>query len=481
MLMRLGSSEKMSIGRGFNMTDKNEIIIMKVFLYLFVFFFINVQLYAKNGFNHDYSQTWVTKMFLSKPDSKGGCTVCITFEQALEMIRQSDNLSLGVPKIVYLVGWQYNGHDDKYPAFFEVNDHLKRKGDTSGLESLRWLMREARKYNTVVSLHINMTDAYDDSPLWHEYVGKDLISKNADGSLKVIGEYNNRKAYQINYRNEWDSGYTQMRIDRLLHLIPELKEAATIHSDAWIARPSEGHNETVIVEAGYQQKAALYWQSKGLDITSEWVMDYMVGTVPFAWHFNGANQADYLRVPANVYTGAGINPDIRSSDHGLGFLFGTSCYGEPFWKIEANYSWQDAICKDFMLKCPQYFLLNKLERLSVEGEGKERIARFGDQVCVSLADSTVCQKDRFLRKKNTICIPAVWRDDEGVIVYSQDASGKTSFDIPYLWGNPRSATVYKITPEGLQKLTKVAISKSKMVIDITGAVPYYVIPELPAK
>lgn len=94
------------------------------------------------AFNYDYSQTWVSKMFLSKPDPKGGCIVNLTF--------------------------------------------------------------------------------------------------------------------QINYQREWEAGYTQMRIDKLLALIPELKEAGTIHSDVWIARPSEGHNETVICEALYQQKAALY-------------------------------------------------------------------------------------------------------------------------------------------------------------------------------------------------------------------------------
>lgn len=428
-------------------------------------------------FNHDYSQTWVTKMSLAVPDQHGGCEVRLTFEQALEMIRQSDNLSLGVPKIVYLVGWQYNGHDDKYPAFFEVNEHLKRDCDTSACESLLWLIREARKYHTTVSLHINMTDAYDDSPLWAEYVANDLISKNADGSLKVIGEYNGRKAYQINYRNEWEAGYTQMRIDRLLDLLPELVEGGTIHSDAWIARPSEGHNETVIVEAEYQKKAAGYWRSKGMDITSEWVMDYMVGHVPFAWHFNGATQKDYLRIPAHVYTGTGLNPDIRSSDHDLGFLFGTSCYGEPIWKIAENYSWQPVLTADFMLKCPQYFYLNSLKRLSVEGEGKKRISRFSDQVSVSLVDSTVRQKDRILRTKNTICIPAVWRDDEGVIVYSQDTNGKTSFDIPYLWGNPKSATVYKVTAEGLQEPRKIHIANAKMVIEIVKGVPYYVVPE----
>lgn len=448
----------------------------KIYCLLLFFCFWNIGIV--NAFNHDYSQTWVAKMFLSKPNPKGGCLVNLTFEQALEVIRVTDNLSLGIPKIVYLVGWQYNGHDDKYPAFFDANPLLKRSCDKTALESLRWLMREARKYHTTVSLHINMTDAYDDSPLWDEYVEKDLISKNADGSLKVIGEYNNRKAYQVNYQREWESGYTQMRIDKLLSLIPELKDAGTIHSDAWIARPSEGHNETVINEALYQQKAALYWKSKGMDITSEWVMDYMIGYVPYAWHFNGFNQADYLKYPATVYTGTGINPDIKSSDHALGFLFGTSCYGEPIWMGTDYHAWKNALVKDFMLKVPQYFFLNRLERDSVSGTGENRTAWYSDGVSVSLKDSMVMQHERVLRKQNTLCMPAVWRSDRGMLLYSEDGSTNASFDVPYNWGNAERAKLYLITPEkGLvyQKDIKVKCGKIKMNID--GRTPYYIIPQ----
>ena len=103
---------------------------MKRLLVLFICLYACTSL-VRAQFNHDYSQTWVTKMALASLDERGDCIVRLTFEQALEMIRQSDNLSLGVPKIVYLVGWQYNGHDDKYPAFFEVNEHLKREATTA--------------------------------------------------------------------------------------------------------------------------------------------------------------------------------------------------------------------------------------------------------------------------------------------------------------------------------------------------------------
>ena len=429
-----------------------------------------------SNFKHDYSQTWVSKMFLANPDLNGGCDVKINFEKALDLIKKTDQLTLGIPKIIYLVGWQYNGHDDKYPAFFEVNRWLKRDCDETAEESLCWLIREARKYNTDVSLHINMTDAYDDSPLWDEYVEQDLISKNHDGGLKVVGEYNQRKAYQINYRNEWEKGYTQMRIDRLLALIPELKESGTIHIDAWIARPSEGHNESIIVEAGYQKKALLYWKAKGLDVTSEWVMDYMIGYIPQAYHFNGFVQADYLSVPASVYTGVGLNPDIQSTDFGLGFLFGTTCYGEMAWNNQAT--WEETLTRNFMLNCPQYFYLNTLKRESVKGTGNDRIAYFNEGVYVSLPDSTIRQGNRVMRNRNTISFPAVWRKDKGLIIYTTSESGKYKFDIPSYWNEIKNVSVYRITSSGLQLIRKQKVKDFRLEMEVKKGLPYYVIPEI---
>jgi hypothetical protein len=51
--------------------------------------------------------------------------------KALDVIRRIDNQTLGIPKIIYLVGWQYNGHDSKYPAWFGGNETLKRPQDAN--------------------------------------------------------------------------------------------------------------------------------------------------------------------------------------------------------------------------------------------------------------------------------------------------------------------------------------------------------------
>ncbi len=452
---------------------------IKIILFLIFQGFIGLG-HAQNIFNHDYSQTLVMKIGLAVPDGKGSSKVINSFESALEIIKTVDHLTLGIPKIIYLVGWQYNGHDDKYPAFFEVNKALKRPQDTSARESLLWLMNEAKKYHTIVSLHINMTDAYDDSPLWNEYVDKDMISKTGSGKLMVIGKYNDRKAYQINYKNEWQNGYAQMRIDHLLELLPPLKEAGTIHLDAWIVRESKGHYESAMTEAKYQKKILNYWNDKGIDVTSEWVMDYMTGYIPFAWHFNHMMQDDYLKIPANIYTGSGLNPDVRNTDFGLGFLFGKSMYGETVFpsllKPDDKNEWINKFNKDFYLNVLQYQYLNRLKRLKVEGEGDNRIAYFSNDVTTSLRDSTVTQGNYQLRRKDLVVFPLQWKEDNLLAVYSlqQDLN---EIKLPDSWTDIESVSVYRVTAEGNNLVKNVRNKNNKIFFKIQTTIPYLLKPK----
>ena len=109
--------------------------------------------------NYDYSKTMWMKMFLARPDFENKCSiVSINFEQALEIIKIVDNLTQGVKKIVYLVGWQGLGHDDCYPEMEIVNPYLKRDCDATAADSLRRLFEEAKQYHTVVSYHGNIAD-----------------------------------------------------------------------------------------------------------------------------------------------------------------------------------------------------------------------------------------------------------------------------------------------------------------------------------
>ena len=93
----------------------------------------------EQAYMHPYHQMQLMKIMLSYPDEKGDPVLCYTFEQVLSLVKQMDAVTRGLPKTLYLVGWQYKGHDDKYPAWFEVNNTLKRDCDATGRESLLWL------------------------------------------------------------------------------------------------------------------------------------------------------------------------------------------------------------------------------------------------------------------------------------------------------------------------------------------------------
>ena len=265
---------------------------------------------------HDYSQTLTVKLFLAAKEPNDGCKVYLTFEKALEVIGKLDNITCGIPKIAYLVGWQFNGHDSKYPSWAEVNPRLKRPQDATARESLCWLMAEGRRYHTTVSLHINMFDAYEESPLWKEYLEKDIIAKDLAGN-PLEGEVFDApgatpridtQSYQVSYAREWELGLAQRRIDGLLATMP-IQEAGTIHIDAFHsmtpvrhAYPQERYPSrtkedkgispylgyTLEQEVVTQRKTCSYFRDRGVDVISEGTNflrpDAFTGLQPMAWN-----------------------------------------------------------------------------------------------------------------------------------------------------------------------------------------------------
>ncbi len=262
----------------------------------------------------DYHQALVMKLFLGMEgdpvarlanDFREGHDVMCTFEDALELIRKTDNLTRGMPKIIYLVGWQKGGHDHGYPAWSEVNPRMKRAQDATALDSLRWLIREARSFNTTVSLHINMLDAYKQSPLFDEYVARDCFARDAGGQLLVAGiQMKGEDMYNVVYPKEWEAGLAQRRIDGLIKMIPELKEGHTIHIDVfianrdggkpispWHAKPENGGlTPDKYVET--QRKIFRYWRDRGFDVTGEgtgWAHppgEHFIGLQAMSWWYS---------------------------------------------------------------------------------------------------------------------------------------------------------------------------------------------------
>ena len=129
-------------------------------------------------FNH-YHDSVVYKTFMKSQ----GAAPDTTLDQALALIRRIHDYSGGLHQVVYLVGWQFDGHDSKYPDWSEVGPQCRSSLSDDPLTSLRLAMQEARKYNADLSLHVNMNDAYTNAPSWKTYEANDLFCRHKDGGI----------------------------------------------------------------------------------------------------------------------------------------------------------------------------------------------------------------------------------------------------------------------------------------------------------
>ena len=418
-------------------------------------------------FFRDYHQTLVLKLFLGmegdpvdrlakEPMFQKEHDVMCTFEQALETIRRTDNLTRGIPKIVYLVGWQKGGHDHGYPSWDDVNPRLKRQKDATALDSLRWLIREGRKFNTTVSLHLNMVDAYRQSPLWDEYVANDCFAKDANGQLLVAGiQMKGEDMFNVVYPREWAAGLAQKRIDRLIRMIPELKEGHTIHVDVfiaqrdggapispWHAKPENGGlTPDKYVET--QRNIFHYWRDRGFDVTGEGIFwahppgEGFTGLQSMSWWYPG-DPGYQMQIPeclmARGRTDRGSDGDFR---------FGSSMHGEEIYQKDREElpGFLGMFCRTTL---PWYYL-SRHERLKFEND----TLFYSGALLASKEDGKRIIRDGsfILRENDDLFVPALWAKKE-IIAYSRTGYTEKSWQLPAGWNRTTSVDVYGISLHG---------------------------------
>ena len=388
-------------------------------------------------YRHAYHQSLVYKiMNCEKPNR-----VLVTFEQTLDIIRRVHRFSRGLKQIVYLTGWQYEGHDSKYPAWFEVNAALKRECDERPLDSLLWLMREARKWNAVVSVHINMYDAYENSPLWDEYVRNDLLNRDESGNLSKGGVWGGEQAYMIVQQLEWRSGYAKRRIDALLELLP-IEEAGTIHIDANIPRPSPYHGITREDEIQAIIEQIRYWNERGIDVTNELFLHEFAGWVPMAWHLN-LDEASRLRYPASVICGGGPGWNVRRLRNArdaawIGFFTApeAGCLYEEAWGISIDTdadNYLRTFADEFYLRTLPWYYLNRRRPIRHIHTAEHYTVQFGGGVesTVRVSDRfyTLQEQGRLLVNGTDVFLPALWNGNNEYLAYSR-SGGRIRWELP---------------------------------------------------
>ncbi|RMD83584.1 MAG: hypothetical protein D6820_02105 [Lentisphaerae bacterium] len=260
-----------------------------------------------------YHRMCVTKLCLIQGDE-----VKYDFLQTFEILKQFDRLTRGLKKLIYLVVFP----DHVYPCWFCLDERFKRPQDASAWESLRWLMKEAREScNTLLSLHINMLDAYRESPWWETYEKYDIVHKQKDGTPSKGTVWGGHQSYPLSYYQEWRLGFAQKRIDRLITLLPDLQHhTKSIHIDAfqcwennYPSQPSPylGHSQERECET--MRRIFRYWRDRGIDVTAEGFLhkrnEDFAGLQPWCWlpYHKASDLHIWDCYPPHIYSTASLN------------------------------------------------------------------------------------------------------------------------------------------------------------------------------
>jgi len=374
-----------------------------------------------------YKETLVYKIYLDDPTRERPLR---TFEQCLEVIRAIHAVSGGLRQIVYLVGWQYNGHDTGFPEPTYINPRV------GGDEGLRALVETARQYNTAISIHSNLDDSYEHFPGHNP----ELLSRDPQGRLYLWfnnDHFGGLNVYSINHTLQVETGYIHRQIEQTLSLVPL---EVSIHFDAHRA-----YNETWLpdgthIDAECEVQRGLIpirrlFQQRGLDITTEggehglihlyrweWIMP--------DWHFGYVMAMAHSRV--RFYHRPGY---IRDA---LGRVF--------IWE-ETDAVTYESLTHNFY---SQWMYAELLQRKPMTGY---RVGQWDETIEAWFADDTYVssgrQPEQLFARFEGIDIARgrdrflPWRDDT-IYVYSP-TGGQQSWTLPQAWADNtiRAAHIYE--------------------------------------
>lgn len=432
------------------------------------------------NFNYDYSKCMVMKLGMAHPEKKipNKSHVKLTFSDALEYIKKIDNITQGITKIYYLVGWQYLGHDDKYPDFFEVNEALKRPEDKTAYDSFKWLNAEAKKYNSIVSVHINFNDAYDNAPSFGEFVKNNALIRKKNGKIDPIENYNGRKCYKTCLKAYWETGLFKKMFDRFIETFPFIAETGTIHVDNFQCYKNYAPYISIREMQDARREMIKYVHNKGIDITSEFTykendslpnkpifglprdhfrketMD-TVGLIPLSWWCYRMTEKELVETPPSVYCGG----EFREKKYNK-LLYG-NMHGEDIVTKENNNWAENFIYRFATYQVPCHFL-NSHKRLAINGKGSNLSCIFSDGIVSYAKGEKITLNNKLIKDGDTLFLPFVHKEKQ-YIAYSVKGDIRI-WDIPEK--NLKSAKIYRISENGNKLIKEIEILNNKIELFI---------------
>ncbi len=378
-------------------------------------------------------------------------------------LEQIDCISRGLPKVVILGGFQQGGHDHTYPWWVPVDTTLYAPGGLKGKAALLWLMNEAKKYNTNCTFHVNPFDAYEDSPQWEMYKEKDLLCKNADGTLLKGDVWWNRQSYFVNIVNEWNAGVTKQRIDAFIKEVPLVKETGVLYLDNQTQYPpSLYHYTTKEDQVSAIKKMAEYLKKEyNIQMIGEYADPNLYGfdALGVTWDWWASLFVNQMEVAPYIMCGGrdGTHDDLYGGKIDLTKrrfqVFGASVQLENTLYQRNPFM----VARELSHHTYVYFYLNRLLRLKYETKDPMGITlTLSDNVVSKWDDDNVhrlYRDGKLMKEGHDVFIPVFWVNHPEIMAYS--VKGRNAiWDFPLEWAGVSKVDIYMFNSgfNGLVKL-----------------------------
>lgn len=367
-----------------------------------------------------------------------------TFAQAEQIIERIHRFTDGLPQVMYLVGWQYEGHDSGYPSIDKVNPHLGTR------EELWNLHRRAKEeLNTVVSYHINLDDSYPQHPGWDESV----ICRDRDGKLMTWEPFSDGMSYHINHTKDVQSGKVFQKLEAMMREVPV---EGALHVDAfrnmnWSWEPDGFIGPVEELECGIKPILE-YLKQRGVDVTIESIDSggtEWCGLISGILHIGGPRDLVQLRHGKMIYGGRSYPPNLWEWGLGSALNYDTIWLrdGKDF---DASGAWHELLDGIYLGALLYHYYLER-EMTVAHLDAKGAYLRFSDGT-----ETTVHRDNSHLLVKRDKLVIADNFDrfiprGDSIYAYSRDGSTR-SWPLPSAFAN-RKLSIKRLGLDGSATVT----------------------------
>jgi hypothetical protein len=412
------------------------------------------------------NQTFV-RAFLAR---KGSTAENLSFRDELERIRQFAAQTDSAACIIYLLGWQYTGHESGYPSVDKVNESL------GGYKELVNLITEAKKLNVNVSFYDNYDDSYPTHPGWDP----DVICRDPQGNLMLGGAWDGEQSYLISsYKYAMKSGLD--RVSYTLKTYP-VEKAYFIDVLAGGYHGGRKYDFNPASPAGAQKnfegklKIIEAFNKRGLDVATEDFTGFFVG--------HAGTFGDIVAFDDIYFKGEQQIPLIPLIYHGK-TSFGMKVSSPVFYVKTFLYGQRAQVFTNLRnVFTASDYVLDALPKQKLYGKPMKTYQRYGDLERVIYEDGSVVEADvkantysvalrngKLIAKNYTSFIPVA---KNTYMACSRDG-GRFSYPVPEEWVERKNIRVLKIHKDGTQENTGFELTAGNLQFDAEPGAVYKVI------